>query len=198
MKMKRKSVFALICLLAAAMLLSGCSLETAWNDVKGWFEDTEEYALAELGEPIRVDGVMELTFDEGGFGGECYAHNAQVGNYPEHARDGESLLVLYGVVKSLSSKKYRIDSICDITVLIDGEYEYYGYIFLENEGGTEFEDNYVALHPKAERHCALIAHVGNEVVAEASTIEITFNIKQDVDADEDDIEKRFVMQLTVN
>lgn len=209
--MKKKWSKCILAMLTASVLCAGCGNGTSGSSSEEHdYEISEmnvhsyEFGEAQLGEPITVDGVLELTLYEGGIYDKFYAENAGPDGDRISAEEGETLFGLYGSIKNLSSKRYQISDIVDITVTIDGQYEYYGSIYPETEDGTSFiTDEYTymledEIQPKAERPCVFVSHVGKEVGAEAFEAQVTFDIKKDVDADEDDIKKKYVMNLQIN
>ena len=208
--MKRKWSTCILALLTASVLCAGCGDGTSGSSSEGHdYEISEmnahvyEFGEVQLGEPITIDGVLELTLYEGSIYDEFYAENAGPDGARISAEEGETLFGLYGSIKNLSSKKYQISDVMEMTVTIDGEYEYYGRIYPETEDGTSFiTDDFTSLledeiQPKAERPCVFVSHVGKEVGAEASEATITFDIKKDVDADDNEVKKKYVMNLQI-
>lgn len=193
--MKRKS-FLIAVLLCVSICFSGCAIEEIVSkedsedvdyenaDIR-FNENTRLGKVGRLGEPMRIDGILELTLAQGGFYEEIYPSNGtQANSYALlddklEAFDGESILGIFGSIKNLSSKELEIDESTEISILIDGEYQYSGEIRLESEDGSYFLESYEGLQPKAERNCVLISRVGKEVAAEASEIQVSIIIKKE-------------------
>ena len=197
--MKKKNFFIAV-LLCISICFSGCALEeVSKNNNEDFTYDADDIKINEnfrkwkegkLGEPMIVDGLLELTLEQGGFYEEIYPSNlAQANPYSLlddtlEAYDGESILGIVGSIKNLSSKELMSDEIIEISILIDGEYEYSGEIRLESADGLYFLESYEGLQPKAERNCVLISRVGKEVAAEASEIKVSIIIKKETGMNE--------------
>lgn len=200
--MKREMKKCLGIMLVAGMLCFGCAEEEE-GVLEGTVvmnENIQQVLTKELGETMSVDQIMSLTLEEGGFYDEgFYPYYGNQNSSCIKPEDGETIFGLYGVVENLASQKYNLNDIVDIKVLIDGQYEYSGVLYLETEDRTDFvadwgwfEDE---IQPKANRDCVLVSRVGSEVAAEATNIKLTIDIYEDAEKNEES--QRFVIELEI-
>lgn len=168
----KKLIKYIICVLAMFSIV-GC----------GSSEKTLEY-----GETATIEDVVELTFSDGGtFERLCplYAVDEDTCKYP---KDGE-MFIVYGTAKNLSSIQYDLQDVMEVKVKIDDKYESKGYVCLENDDRTEFQETMYYETPittimQADTaNCVIVANFGENVLANAKEAEIEFRIIKDLNDD---------------
>lgn len=203
--MKKKITRSLTILLLAGIVCVGCGEdETSYQDEANNYTavaagDIRQVKTRNLGESMEVNDVMSLTVNEGAFYDTFYPYYGNQNSSYIEADDGEIIFGLYGVVENLSSQKYDLNDITDISVLIDNEYEYSGILHLETQDQTDFVGDYGyfedEIQPKANRNCVLVSRVGSEVADEATNIKLTIDIYED--AEKNEKSQRFVIELEI-
>lgn len=185
--MKKKIV-----LLMAVICLTGCG------------SDTYEFGshTIEYGDPIIVEDVVELLFDDGGTREAFCPMNAYDDNACGYYQDGGAF-VLYGEVKNISSSKYKIEDILKMRVVLDGEYEAEAEILFENDDQTEFQldriDNPItSLIQMDKKNCVLTANFSMEILKNAKEASVEVQVKDDVTELDSDEYTTYVIPLEIS
>ena len=146
--------------------------------------------ILEYGETTTIEDVVELTFSNGGTFEKLCPLNAVDENNCKYPNDG-GMFVVYGTAKNLSAIQYDLEDIMKVKVRIDDKYEADGFVCLENDNRTEFQETMYYESPittimQADTaNCVIVANFSENVLMNAKEAEIEFKIKKDLNNEEE-------------